>query len=146
LRVGYRPEDDVSPSLNQDDTTYYRELVGVLRWAIELGQIDNSCKVAMLTSHLALPCEGHLQQVLHSFGYLKQYPKKSIFFNPGCILVPPERFQKFDWADFYQDIHKEIPPYAPDPQGHTVHIFVLLMHIMQPTSRHVNHKRDFCVF
>jgi hypothetical protein len=37
LRVGYRPEDDVSLMLNQDDTTYYQELVGVLLWAIELG-------------------------------------------------------------------------------------------------------------
>jgi hypothetical protein len=37
LRVGYRPEGDVSPMLNQDDTTYYQELIGVLRWAIELG-------------------------------------------------------------------------------------------------------------
>jgi hypothetical protein len=50
---------------------------------------------------------------------LKQYPKKSIYFNPGCILVSPESFQKFD---FYRDAHKEIPPVAPDPQGHAVQI------------------------
>jgi hypothetical protein len=31
LRVGYRPEDDVSPVLNQDDITYHQELVGMLR-------------------------------------------------------------------------------------------------------------------
>jgi hypothetical protein len=54
LRVGYRPEDDVSPVLNQDDTTFYQELVGVLHLAIELGRIDISCEVSMLSSHLAL--------------------------------------------------------------------------------------------
>jgi hypothetical protein len=122
LHEGYCPEDDVSPVLNQDDTTYYQELVGVLRWAIELGRIDILCKVSMLSSHLALPREGHLQQAFHIFGYLKQYPKKSIYFNPGCILVSPERFQKFDSAPFYCDAHKELPPDAPDPRGHAVQI------------------------
>jgi hypothetical protein len=122
LCTDYLPEDDVSPGLDQDDTTYYQELIGVLRWAIELGQIDISCEVSMLSSHLALPREGYLQQALHVFGYLKQYPKKSIYFNPGCILVPHERFQKFDWADLCKDAHKEIPLDAPEPRGHVVQI------------------------
>jgi hypothetical protein len=120
LHTGYRPEDDVSAGLDQNDTTYYQELIVVLCWAIELGRNDISCKVSMLSSHLALPREGHLQQALHVFGYLKQYPKKSLYFNPGCILVPHECFQKFDWADFYKDAHKEIPLDAPEPQGHVV--------------------------
>jgi hypothetical protein len=76
----------------------------------------------MLSSHLVLPREGHLQQAFHIFGYLNQYPKKSIYFNPGCILVSPERFQKFDWADLYCDAHEEIHPDAPDPRGHAVQI------------------------
>jgi hypothetical protein len=115
----------------------------VLCWAIELGWIDISCEVSMLSSHLALPREGHLQKALHVFGYLKQYPKKSIYFNPGCILVPHERFQKFDWADFYKDAHKEIPLDAPEPQGQ---FHVLLMKIMQLIDQHVNHRLVFCVF
>ena len=95
LCTGYRPEEDVSPGLDEDDTTYYQELIGVLRWAIDLGRIDIYCEVFMLSSHLALPHEGHLQQAFHVFGYLTQNPKKSIYFNPGCILVPHERFHRF---------------------------------------------------
>ena len=108
MSIGYRPEDDVSPELDQNDTTYYQELIGVLRWAIELGRIDISCEVSMLSSHLALPREGHLKQAIHVFGYLKINPKKSIYLNPGYILTPPERFQKFDWTDFYRDAQEEI--------------------------------------
>jgi hypothetical protein len=121
--------------LNHDDISYYQELVGVLRWAIELGQIDISCEVSMLSSHLALPCEAHLQQALHIFGYLKQYPNKSIYFNPGCILVSPERFQKFDWADFYRDAHEKYPQMLQILQGMLYRFCALLMRIMQPTDR-----------
>ena len=108
LSIGYCPEDDVSPELDQDDTTYYQELIGVLHWAIELGRIDIACEVSMLSSHLALPREGHLTQAIHVFGYLKINPKKSIYLKPGYILAPPERFQKFDWTDFYRDAQEEI--------------------------------------
>ena len=34
---------------------YYQELIGILRWAVELGRIDITMEVSMLSSHLALP-------------------------------------------------------------------------------------------
>jgi hypothetical protein len=122
MSAGYRPEDNISLELDQADTTYFQELVGILRWAIKLGRIDISCEVSMLSTHLALPREGHLKQALHIFGYLKLHPKKSIYFNPECIDVPSDRFQAFDWTDFYRDAHEEIPSDAPEPRGRPVQI------------------------
>lgn len=37
LVSGYHPVEDTSAELDQEGTTYYQELIGVLRWAVELG-------------------------------------------------------------------------------------------------------------
>ena len=68
---GYRLEVDTTPELKSDSVQYYQELVGVLRWAIEIGRVDILLEVSLLSSHLALPRQGHLEQVMHTFGYLK---------------------------------------------------------------------------
>lgn len=61
LASGYRPELDISPELDTDDSAQYQSLIGILRWIVELGRIDICCEVSMLSSHLALPREGRLQ-------------------------------------------------------------------------------------
>ena len=38
---------------------------------VEIGQIDIITEVSMMTSHMAMPREGHLDTVLHIFGFLK---------------------------------------------------------------------------
>ncbi len=37
LSSGYYPEIEISPELNDDDTTYYHSLIGILWWIVELG-------------------------------------------------------------------------------------------------------------
>ena len=37
LKSGYRPELDVSQEIKADRVQYYMELIGVLRWAVEIG-------------------------------------------------------------------------------------------------------------
>jgi hypothetical protein len=76
IQAGYRPELDTSSAqLNLSGVRYYQELIGVLRWTVELGRIDILMEVSMLWSHLALPREGHLQQVYHTFAFIKNKPK-----------------------------------------------------------------------
>ena len=48
---GYCPELDVSLVLKPDDAPYYRSLMGVMRWMIDLGQIDINMEVSLLSSH-----------------------------------------------------------------------------------------------
>jgi len=70
MQTGYQPELDISPVLGPDQANYFQSLIGVLRWAVELGCIDIHIDVAVLSSHLAEPRLGHLEQALHIFSYL----------------------------------------------------------------------------
>ena len=78
----YRPELDVSRELNEADAAYYQSLNGILRWIVELGRVDVCLEVSMMSSHLALPREGHLEQVLHIFAYLKKYHNTELVYRP----------------------------------------------------------------
>ena len=88
LTTTYRPELDVSRELNEVDAAYYQSLIGILRWIVELGRVDACLVVSMMSSHLALPREGHLEQVLHIFAYLKKYHNNRIL----------SKVQKFFWS------------------------------------------------
>ncbi|MFN9957522.1 MAG: hypothetical protein ACK55I_30820, partial [bacterium] len=46
MQANYRPELDVSPILGPDQASYYMSLIGILRWAVELGRIDIYIDVA----------------------------------------------------------------------------------------------------
>ena len=105
--AGYHPAEDVTAELNVDGLQYYQESIGVLRWAIEI------LEVALLSSHLALPRAGHLQQVYHIFGYLKKSPRRRIYFDPDHPQISESRFKKFDWEDFYKGVEEEIPSNIP---------------------------------
>ena len=55
LKSGYRPELGTSPELKQDGLQRYQELIGMLRWAVELGRVDILLETALMSTHLALP-------------------------------------------------------------------------------------------
>jgi hypothetical protein len=61
------PSDDTSAELTAVGLHYYQELIGVLRWAVEIGRLDTLLEVALLSTHLAVPRQGHLEQVHHIF-------------------------------------------------------------------------------
>ena len=71
ISSGYRPELDTTLELNAEGLQKYQEMIGMLRWAVELGCVDVLLETAMTSTHLALPRIGHLEQVYHIFGYLK---------------------------------------------------------------------------
>ena len=74
LIQGYKPELDLSEELDSDRVTFYQELMGMLRWAIEIGQVDINYEVSILSTYQASPKEGHLEQMIHIFSYLHKYP------------------------------------------------------------------------
>ncbi len=69
--MGYEPELDKTPALDQDRATYYQSIIGIMRWMCEIGRIDIATEVSLLSSHLAYPREGHLDAALHIMGCLK---------------------------------------------------------------------------
>ena len=58
--ANYRPEIDVTPTLDEEGTTKFQQLIGILRWAIELGRVDILTEVSCLSQHLAEPRDGHM--------------------------------------------------------------------------------------
>ena len=123
--TSYRPELDVSEELNAEMTSRYRQLVGILRWAVELGRVDIYHEVALLSQYLAAPRVGHLETLYHVFAYLKSHQKFNIVFDPKDVRLDESAFANTDiaaWRDFYGDVAEELPPKMPDPLGNGVDI------------------------
>jgi len=57
----YRPELDTTPLLSDSLTQRFQNLLGMLRWAVELGRMDILHEVSKLSSYNAAPREGHIQ-------------------------------------------------------------------------------------
>jgi hypothetical protein len=58
----------------------------VLRWAVELGRIDISTEVALLSDHLALLRMGHLKAVHHLLAYLNKNVTNRGFYLTSLTL------------------------------------------------------------
>ena len=134
---GYHPSEDMTKELDSEGTRYYQELIGVLRWAIELGRVDILLEVALLSTHLVLPRAGHLQQLYHIFGYLKNSSRRRLYFDPEHPNISESRFQTFDWIDFYKDASEDIPLDMPEPRGRevSIHCFVDASHASDKENR-----------
>ena len=122
LSSGYRPEVDMTPELGPVEASYYHSLIGVLRWTVELGRADINTEVSMMSSHLALPREGHMKEVLHIFGHLKKHHNAKMAFDPSVPDVELDKFPREDWNySIYsspgEDLKEELPAEMPEPLG-----------------------------
>ena len=100
MAYGYRPEFDVTPELKADGLQRYQELIGILRWAVELGRVDIFMETSMMLTHKAMPSRGHLEQVHHIFGSIKDRPKRKLFFDPQHLELDKRSFTTYNWYDF----------------------------------------------
>ena len=117
----YRPELDVTPLLGPEQATYYMSLIGILRWTCELGRLDILLPVAMMSSFMAAPREGHMETVLHIFAYLKSHDRSTMVFDETEPYFDPSRFNdNASWVEYYGDISEVEPPNAPELRGRSV--------------------------
>ena len=122
LANGYKPELDVSRLLDAKRTNYYQNLIGILRWAVELGRIDIHYHVAIMSRFLSAPREGHLEQVFCIFAYVKRHLTYKLVMDSNEVLWNGKKFHDSDWSDFYADAKEELPPNMPAPRGKPVQI------------------------
>jgi hypothetical protein len=116
----YRPELDLTPELDERGLSRYRQLIGILRWAVEIGRVDIYLETALLSQYLASPREGHLEATYHIFAYLKTHPKSAIVFDPAHVELDETCYHAVPttaWRDFYGDVAEELPPNMPKPKG-----------------------------
>ena len=127
----YRPKIDISPELNATDAAYYQSLIGILRWMVELGRVDITTEVSMLSSCLALPREGHLKQLFRMFSYLEKQHNSEMVFDHTLPDIDYLQFPKQDWdntvyANERGELKEDVPKNLPTPlgKGFTMRVFV----------------------
>ena len=139
MSSNFVPELDGSPELSADETQYYQELIGILRWATELGRVDILTEVSMLSSYQASPRQGHLEQLYHIVAYLKKKPKLSLYFDPDLPRLDPSMFNDDTEAflEHYRDAKEEVPAQMPTPRGRhvTMTAFVDASHASNKVTR-----------
>ena len=117
LSPNYRSECDLSDECDDEQSRLYMSLIGVLCWMVELGRIDIICEVSMMSSHVAMPREGHMRQLIHMFSYLKKYHNSRIVFDPTYPDIQINDFEKKNWEQHYGNCEEEIPEDCPRPLG-----------------------------
>ena len=108
---------------------------------VELGRVDICLEVSMMLSHLALPRIGHLKQVLHIFGYLKQHHNAEIVFDPSDPVVDENLFERRDWAssEWRPNLTDELPGNMPKPRvmGFVMNAYADADHAADTTTRKI---------
>ena len=94
----------------------------------------------MMSSHLAMPRKGHLDQVLHIFAYLRKYHNTELVYDPSDPVVEHDDFEWRDWtsSEFGTVQGKEeIPSNMPElrGQGFTMHAKVDADHASDTVMR-----------
>jgi hypothetical protein len=117
----YAPELDVTPHLDEKLTYFYQSQISILRWIVELGQLDIYFLVSVLSSYLAQPRMGHLEAVYFLYGYLKAHDRSMMVFDDKYVNWNDDDFSTED-SDFYRDSKEETPCNAPEPRGMPVQI------------------------
>ncbi len=133
--VDYDPFTDLSDLLDPDCFSFYQHLIGVMRWMVELGCIDIATEVSTLSSYLACPREGHLDNALHVMGYLQLKHNSRLIFDPTYPDIDQTAFPSFDWTEVYGNTEEAIPPDMPPPLGKDVDLRMMV------DSDHAGDKR-----
>ena len=60
---------------------------------VDLGRVDICCEVSMMSSHLALPCEGHFKDMFYIFAYLRKYHNSEMVFDTSDTVVDERQFK-----------------------------------------------------
>ena len=79
---------------------------------VELGRVDICLEILMMSSSLALPRMGHLEQLYHIFSYLKKHHNTE----------DEELFVKQDWTNSVYatddtDLKEALPGNMPEARG-----------------------------
>ena len=123
MSYDYALEMDVSRELNPQELTFYQEIIGMLRWGIEIGRVDITMEVSLLSGYQASPRIGHLEQLLHVVALLKKKPKLTLYFDPEEPIIDELSFNgesRERFLEHYRDAVEETPNNMPMPRGRPV--------------------------
>ena len=118
--MGYKPETDLTTPLSPELLSYYQSLIGIIRWMVDIGIINITTEVSLLSSHNSYPQEKHFEKVLHVMGYLKLKHNYRLAIYPNYPPINNDNYESQDWTAFYGDVQEAIPINVPAPRGKAV--------------------------
>ena len=113
LPGNYHPECDSTLECGPENARLYASFIGILRWLVELGRVDITCEVSMMSSYNTMPREGHLDHVIYMFSYLKCHHNSRLVLDPTYPDIDMESFERKNWKQFYGDLKELLPSNAP---------------------------------
>ena len=126
----YRPELDATDFCEPSVIAFYQNMIGILRWACELGRLDILLETSLLSQYMVSPRIGHVRQAINMFSYLKQHDRSWLVFDPekfdiewvpmGSEPSPKERAEIL--GKMYPDAMDKDPPGMPRPLGVSIQL------------------------
>ena len=74
---------------------------------VEIVCVDIFCKVSMMSSQLALPREGNLEELFHTFSFHRKYHNSEMVFDPIDPVVDKILSEEKDWTTSEFGSHTE---------------------------------------
>jgi hypothetical protein len=120
----HRLELDVTNELGVSLALYYMQLIGILRWAVELGCINIFYEVSILSQYQVNPHVGHLEVAYHIFLYMKKnLDWGRLAYDPATLNIDYSMYNdNDDWTSFYGNVKGELPPKMPKARGNPITI------------------------
>ncbi len=81
---------------------------------VEIGQVDIITEVSKMASQVASPWEGHLNALLHMFGFLQICHNSWMAYDLSYPTIDMDVFKPNDWKSFYGNVEEFIPSNAPE--------------------------------
>ena len=89
----YEPELDTTLTLNPELSSWYASLIGMLQWMVEIGRVDIITEVSKMASQMALPREGHLDALMHNFGFRRINHNSPMAYDPSYPTIDMNVFK-----------------------------------------------------
>ena len=98
MQQDYLSKLDTSRELGDELATWYQQMIGILRWAVKLGQIDIITKISHLLSFNASPRERQLEAVYQIFEFLGCHETgRRVIFDSLYPDLDSLRFEETNW-------------------------------------------------
>ena len=93
MKMGYKPEIDSSSEIDQEAITIFYEIIGIIRWAVDIGRVDILTEISILSSYQDSPKKGRLKQIYHVFDFLKKNSNLTLYSDPIETLIGQSWFR-----------------------------------------------------
>ena len=129
LPNGYQPELDNNYELIPDLAPRYIQLIGILRWEVELGRIEIFMEVAVMSQYSVSPWLVQLEGLYHMSEYLRKHYMYRLLFYLFQLNIYESAFAsgETDCKEFYRNIKGDLNTGITEPLGKNTHTACFLM-------------------